>query len=164
MPHQRTTTTHERIILPADEESFDLLINHENLDPMDIVRIVGHHRVDDWKYLGPIFTGTHLYQVKLVRLGRVTNLQDARQRASQRGCRLLEGQGIIAFREKFPHADGFNPITFGGSEWERPNKRPAVTCLYTMNNDWDPYFRWSESNFHENYLWALVEQEIPPQS
>lgn len=103
--------------VPADDEWFELEVDNDQ-DPMDVVTSAGFDK-KSWTYLGPVFSGTQTYLAKLVRLGLVRNLADARERAAKLGLRLLEGQAREAFKTKYSVPDGkggsFSVVPSGGA-------------------------------------------------
>ena len=152
-------TTYEQAqanVVPADDEWFDLEVD-DGIEPMEVVTSAGYN-ARGWEYLGPTFTGKETYQVKLVRLGYVRNLAEARKRAGEMGYRLVEGQARESFKARFPKPDGKGPIVFGGSEWRHPRGSPRVACLDALRDKWYSDFDWSGDGFFDRWRWLVGGQ------
>ncbi len=146
--------------VPADDKWFELEVDND-IDPMEVV-CSAVHDTKDWKYLGPKFKGRVKYRAKLVRLGHVRNLDEARDEANKMGYRLLEGQAQEPFKKKFPKPKGKGPVVFGGSEWQSPHGGPHVIYLHDVWVEWFSYFHWSERGFRERYRWVVVNKVASP--
>jgi len=141
--------------VPGVDEWFELEVDGD-VDPMSVVTSAGYNSAN-WTFLGPTFPGKHMYRVKLVGLGYVSNLEDARQKAAAKGFRLLEGQGREPFKAAFPRHKG-RPVVFGGNEWRHPHRDRRVAVLGSLGGgSWDSSFGWSGNDFNGVYLWAVVE-------
>lgn len=146
----------KRCAIPGDDVWFDLEVDN-NINPMDLVTAAGHNISGRQQYLGPeFFSGKLTYRVKLVRLGYVGDLKEARRKADEMGYRLVEGQAREPFKTMFPKSDGKGPIIFGGSEWQDPYGRASVTFLHSFEVEWDSLFRLSSNVFHDNWRWLVV--------
>ena len=146
-------------VFPAIDEWFELEVDGD-MDPMSVVTSAGFSS-EGWKYLGPEFSGKKTYRVKLIKLGYVRNLEEARvqARAKNPKYRLLEGQAREPFKAKFPRHDG-RPVVFGGSEWQNPSMRRRVAYLDTLHGGrWDSRFDWAGPGFDDAWLWPVVEQD-----
>ena len=146
-------------VLPAIDEWFDLEVN-DDMDPMLVVSSAGFD-LKGWEYLGPQFSGKKTYRVKLIELGSVKNLEDARQKARAKNpkYRLLEGQAREPFKAKYPRHNG-RPIVFGGSVWQDPHRFRNVACLGGLRSGrWRSNFDWSGDDFVGRWLWPVVEQD-----
>lgn len=141
--------------VPANSEWFELEVDDDQ-DPITVVTSAECSPCG-WEYLGPKFAGKCTYIVKLVRLGCVRNLKEAREKADKLGLRLLEGQARESFKAKYPVPDGKSAIVFGGSEWRGPDGGALITCLYKIG-DWYSYFHWSGSIGEESCRWAVVKK------
>lgn len=135
---------------------FDLEVDNDS-DPMDVVTS-GNCDVNGREYLGPELKGQQRYRAKLVGLGYVRNLEEARKRADELGYRCVEGQAREPFKAKFPKPDGKGVITFGTSEWKNPSGNPSVACLSDFEGEWYPYFHESGDCFYGNRRWLVVEK------
>lgn len=144
--------------IPVDDEWFHLEVDN-TIDPMDVVTSAGHE-AKGWKYLGPKFPGKQTYRVKLVRLGYVRNLDEAKRKAKAIDCRLLEGQAREPFKAKFQKPDGKGPIVFGASEWQSPSGHAHVTSLFDFEGEWDSGFYWSGIDFYGYYRWLVVGKQL----
>jgi hypothetical protein len=141
---------------PPIDEWFDLEIDN-TFDPMDVVTTAGYNK-KGWTFLGPKFEGNGIRRVKLVVLGYIANLEAARVAAKAKGYRLLEGQAREPFKQKFPRHNG-RPVVFGGNEWQGPVGVRHVACLDDLHSgEWNSNFNWSDNDFNDNWLWAVVEQ------
>lgn len=141
-----------RQVVPADEEWFDLEVDND-VNPMKVVVSAGYKGIN-WGYLGPEFKGKQTYRVKLVRLGYVHNLADARKKAEERGYRLVEGQAREPFRAKFPKPTTKHLLVFGGSEWRDSFYRPCVARLGSIGEgEWTPGFSWFDTGFSHEWRW-----------
>lgn len=140
--------------IPADEEWFDLEVDYD-VDPMDVVTSAGYNP-SGWKYLGPQLSGKRTLQVKLVRLGYVRNLEEARKRADELGYRLVEGPGARALQGQVPQARRQGAVAFGGSEWQNPDGRAHVTYLIDFEVAWDSPFLWSDGDFRGDWRWLVA--------
>lgn len=152
---EQLMTTHETVAVPADDEWFELEVDND-IDPMDVVRTAGYD-LKDWKYLGPKLEGKQKYRAKLIHLGYVGNLAEARECADKIGYRLLEGQAREPFKKKYPKPDR-SPVIFGGSGWQRLGGRAIAACLRAFGIEWDSDFHWSGHGFFENCRWAAVSK------
>ena len=83
--------------MPAEDEWFELTVDN-NIDPMSVVTSAGFDATK-WEYLGPPFSGVKNYRVKLIALGYVRNLDEAKAAAKLKNPKyqLLEGQAREAF-------------------------------------------------------------------
>ena len=145
--------------MPAEDEWFELTVDN-NIDPMSVVTSAGFDATK-WEYLGPPFSGVKNYRVKLIALGYVRNLDEAKAAAKLKNPKyqLLEGQAREAFKAKYPRHNG-RPVVFGGSEWQDPNRDRRVAYLgYLHGGEWSSDFDWSERDFGGDWLWAVVEQD-----
>ncbi len=143
---------------PVEDALFDLTVDN-NVDPMTVVTSCGLDATN-WKYLGPQQSGIRIYRVKLVSLGSVRNLDEAKKAAGRLNpkFRLLEGQAREPFKEKYPRHNG-RPIVFGGSQWQDPDDSRNVAYLGTLSvGEWHSRFGWSDGDFHDDRLWPVVEQ------
>ena len=140
--------------LPADDVWFELEV-HNDINPIDVVTSAGYDP-KGWEYLGPKLSGKQTLRVKLVRLGYVRNLREAREKANKLGYRLVDGQAREPFKTKFPKPDGKGPVVFGGSEWRDPFGGPRVACLYDFGRGWGSGFHWSGGEFGGRWRWLVV--------
>jgi hypothetical protein len=140
--------------VPADDEWFNLKVDND-VDPMTVVVSAGYN-AKGWKSLGPKFTGKKTYRAKLVRLGYVRNLAEARNKAAEMGYRLVEGQARESFKAKFPKPDGKGLILFGGSEWQDPHGLACVAYLDDFEDVWDSHFNSSGHDFRDYWRWLVV--------
>lgn len=153
---QKVATAAQILTVPADDEEFDLEVDND-IDPTEVVRAAGYDP-ENWKYLGPKLSGKPKYRAKLVLLGYVRNLEEAREKADKIGYRLLEGQAREPFKKKYPEPDGKGPVIFGGSEWQRPSGDASVAYLHGFRGRWDSRFGWSGCGFSEDWRWAVVSK------
>jgi hypothetical protein len=151
------TGTYSDMVVPAIGEDFFLTVDND-INPMDIVVNAGCDP-SGWKYIGPPLSGQMSYQVKLIKLGFVNDLTEAKSEAAEMGYRLLEGQARDAFRIQYPVYDGNGGVIFGGSEWEFPDDDRRVTALAHTGNEWAPVFCWSTKDFDETDRWAVTDLE-----
>ena len=142
--------------IPADDVWFDLEVDND-INPMDVVTSGGFN-ARGWEYLGPQLSGKRTLQVKLVHLGYVRNLEEARKRADEKGHRLVEGQAQEPFKTKFPKPDGKEPIIFGGSEWWIPEGGAYAPYLYEFKVGWKLPFRSSDDNFPNFWRWLIANK------
>jgi hypothetical protein len=142
--------------VPGDDVWFDLEVDN-NINPMEVVTSAGY-TANGWKYLGPKFEGRQTYRVKLVRLGYVRNLKDARKKADKMDYRLIEGQAREPFKAKFPKPDGKGPVIFGGSGWRSPSGLSRVAYLRDFEDEWDSDFDWSDYDFSDVWRWLVVSK------
>lgn len=142
--------------VPADSEWFEFDVDN-TADPMEVVQTAGYNP-KDWKYLGPMFSGKPKYRVKLVSLGYVRNLEEAKEKADNMGYRLLEGQARAPFKKKYPKPDGRGPIVFGASEWQDPYGLAFVACVDGVGGGWHSLFYWSGFGFRAGCRWAVVSK------
>jgi len=141
--------------VPADNEWFDLDIDND-VDPMEVVTSAGYNP-SGWKYLGPKLSGKSTYRAKLICLGYMRNLEEARKRADKMGYRLVEGQAREPFKARFSKPDGKGHVIFGGSEWQDPKGHPRVACLSGFGGEWDSSsFGWSGSEFYGGWCWLVA--------
>lgn len=159
---EQLMTTHEAFAkrrlnaVPADDEWFELEVD-DDVDPMSVVTTAGYN-ADGWKYLGPKLSGKRTLRAKIVRLGYVRNLEEARKKADKLGFRLVEGQAREPFKARFPKPDdGKGPVVFGGSEWRRPHGHAGVAYLRGFRDGWGSGFYWSGRDFlGDRYRWLVV--------
>lgn len=138
--------------VPADDEEFELTINGDEVDPLDMMQRDGF---SDWRFNGPLVSGTHTRRFKIVRAGGYCrDLAEVKQRVGK----LAEGQWREAFRKKYPRPDGCGPIGFGGSTWVAPYDHRRFPYLHESGGAWYSYFRWADSAsfFLGHWRW-LVE-------
>lgn len=141
--------------VPADGELFNLEVDYD-VDPMSVVTKAGYNAYG-WKYLGSKLSGERTLQAKLIRLGYVRNLEEARKKADKLGFRFVEGQAREPFRVRFPNPDYKGPVVFGGSEWQDPDGRAHVLCLYIFAaHEWHSGFYWSDVDFYGSCRWLVV--------
>ncbi len=113
------------------------------------------------KYLGPELTGKHRYRAKLAHLGDdIRSLEEARHRAKEIGCRLVEGQALGAFVAMFPKPAGIGPIVFGGSEWRSPNGKTVIAYLFVYKGEWSPDLDESDTDFYLSRRWLVAEEPV----
>lgn len=139
--------------VPGDDEWFDLKVDND-VDPMSVVTTAGY-TASGWKYLGPNLLGKRTLQVKLIYLGYVCNLDEAKKRADEMGYRLIEGQAREPFKVRFPKPDG-RGMVFGGSRWQGPDGDANATCLLGFEGAWYSSFRWSGGGFDDDWRWLVV--------
>ena len=130
----------------------------KGIDPRSFVATCGYTLDKGWKFLGPEFgRGDKTYHARLIDLGEVESLADARDKAFKGGFRLLEGQASKSFMTTYSCNPSIRqtrniegellwedvsypsylerPIVFGGCEWESTSRslleiyRRAVPCL-----------------------------------
>lgn len=142
--------------VPADDEWFYLEVDN-GIDPMDVVTTAGLGG-EGWEYLGPKLEGKQACRVKLIRLGYVRNLDDAKKKADALGYRLLEGQARKPFKTKYPKPDGNGPVVFGGSGWQDPFGGAFVACVDGDGGAWGSDFGWSSGGWRERCRWAVVSK------
>lgn len=145
--------------MPAEDKWFELTVD-DNLDPMTVVTSAGIDPTN-WEYLRPKFSGVKTYRVKLISLGYVRGLEEAKQAAKAKNpkYRLLEGQAREPFKALYPRHNS-RPVVFGGSEWQGPSGDRSVAGLGGLyGGEWGSSFRWSERAFGDCWLWAVVEQD-----
>lgn len=140
------------LTVPAVGEEFELTLNGDEVDPLDMVRRDGEDDWEHWRFNGPRVTGTHTRRFKLVCPGYCRDLAEVKQKAGK----LAEGQWREAFRQKYPNPDGLGPIGFGGSEWLDPDSHRHFPYLGANIQPWHSYFPWDLYGFAEHWRW-LVE-------
>lgn len=141
-------------MVPADDEWFELEVD-EDVNPMSVVTTAGYD-AKGWKYLGPELSGKQKLRVKLTCFGYVRNLEEARKKAENMGCRLAEGQARESFKARFPKPEGKGSVVFGGSRWRSPDGDARVACLSDLGGGWDSNFRWSDYDFSDDWRWLVV--------
>ncbi|MEK7539869.1 MAG: hypothetical protein AAB558_01335 [Patescibacteria group bacterium] len=149
------------IPLPADGELFQLTLDGSKADPMAMVREDGYDP-NGWEFNGPALQGIQTGQFKLVRLGAVTSLADARAKAHAMKCDLAEGQWREAFKATYPHNDKGGPIAFAGetTEWVLPRSNRSFPVLDEDSEAWDSYLCWSDNDDGDDWRWLVREQLI----
>lgn len=106
-------------------------------------------------------------KVKLVRLGQVRNLADAKKKADEMGCKLLGTQARVPFMKKFPESDSKGSIVFGSSRWWRRlfgRGHPYVDYLSGLSLQsgrtcWLLRFRNWDGSFNERFRWLVVAKD-----
>ncbi|MEK9134760.1 MAG: hypothetical protein AAB451_00415 [Patescibacteria group bacterium] len=148
-------TSRRLTIVPAGGVWFNLEVI--DVDPMTVVALA-NYEVKDWKYLGPQYTGKRVRRVKLIHLGHNNNLNEARARADGMGYRLVGGQMMEPFRNKFPKYNDTGPIVFGGDEWLNPHGETRVVAyLHDISNyELLRAFRKSNSLFDKVCRWMVT--------
>ncbi|GEM_PF-1534118 len=139
------------IVIPADGEEFELTLTSEEADPIAMVCRDGYGDWQKWKYKGVEIKGTQTKRCKLVRLGYVLNLDDARQK----GRTLVDGQWREAFKKKFSQNDGKGPIGFGGvgSQWVSPDGVADFPVLDGDGAAWYSRFVWAGDGRNGRWRW-----------
>lgn len=146
--------TYSDLPVPSLDEGFPLVVDNDT-NPIEVVTAAGCN-FKGWKYIGPALSGEVTYRAKLIKLGRVPNLADAKLKAGEKGYRLLEGQAADTFSIQYPTYDGQGPVIFGGSEWEYPQGERRVAVLIPSGDAWVQDFQWSETSFGPEDRWAVV--------
>lgn len=143
---------------PKINEWFELNIENPK-NQLELVKSAGYSNWQDWKYLGPSFE-PRITKVKLIELGEISNLEEARVKAKNLNYRLLEGQAIESFKQKFPEHNN-RTIVFGGNEWQDDVRylRVAYLNCWDRGGTWSPFFYFSGRGFRELCLWLVVEQD-----
>lgn len=151
--HAIASRAEAQAAVPADDEEFELTLDGDAVDPIEMVRQSGFANPEAWKLLGPRVTEMHVRRFKLVRAGYcLGDLADVEQKAGK----LAEGQWRETFRKKYPRPDGRGPIGFGGSEWMDPLGTHVFACLFGSGAErWRPFFD-GTGGFNESWRW-LVE-------
>lgn len=143
--------------VPLDDDWFDLTID-KSIAPMDVVTSAGYN-TKGWKYLSDLqLPGRQTLRVKLVRLGYVRNLEEARESAGKLGCQLVDGQAGEPFKARFPNSDSNGPIIFGGSEWQDLIGSAKVAYLDGFWGKWRSCFYWSNGDFINYWRWLVVDK------
>ncbi|MDO8473998.1 MAG: hypothetical protein Q7S62_00365 [bacterium] len=150
-------TTHE-IVVPVEDKWFDLEIDNDK-NPLAIVLSAGHSAYN-WEYLGPELRGRQTYQVKLVRLGYVCNVERARRKANALGYRLVGGHAREPFKAKFPNNDRKGPVIFGASEWKDSYDEVVVASLDGFEGGWNESFSVSGGYFGKACRWLVVSKQL----
>ena len=146
--------------LEADE-SLTLEVN--NGVDRDKVLTLARAEAADLIFHGPVRSGKRIYRVRLIRLGHITHLGEAKLVAKEQNprFRLLEGEASVSYMSGHPrYKDG--PVAFGGSEWlHRVTRERYIAFLGHPHKGpfWSPGFAWDGSPFHENWSWAVVEDD-----
>lgn len=143
-------------VVPADDVWFDLEVDYD-ISPMEVVSSAGHDP-SGWKYIGPKLSGKRIIRAKLVRLGNVCDLEEAKKKADKLGYRLVEEQARDSFKTRFSKPDGSGPVAFGGSEWQGPLGDSDVAYLNDLRDEWSSNFNWSGNDFNDNWRWLVVSK------
>lgn len=148
-----------RIPLPADGKLFQLTLDASLAEPMAMVRGDGYDPTG-WKFNGPALKGSQSGQFKLVRLGAVTSLADARAKAHAMSVTLAEGQWREAFKAAYPNNDKAGPLAFGGeaTEWVGPDSDRYFPVLREDGRAWGSHFHWAGRDCGDGWCWLVREQ------
>jgi len=137
------------------------------INPIDIETLVGSGtQPNELSYSGPNFSGTRTYQAMAIRLRRI-DFAEAKVAASREGGRLLEGQAIPSFMEKFPrHKDkGDLPVFFGGAKFSRGDQEFILYLGLGNNGLWVVNLLRIDVDvrYKMDRLWMIVKNDDPPE-
>ncbi len=159
-----TPAKHTFSPVPKDGEEFELTLNGDEVDPLEMVRKDGLPHPEKWKFEGPRVAGKLTGRFKLIHIfgGCPDHLDDVAIKIAQGwegGWKLAEGQWREAFKERYPHHDqrATEPIYFGGSKWIAPTRGThalpeAFPCLFisegeTLSEVWGSGFHWTGGGY-----------------
>lgn len=141
--------------VPANSEIFELTLDGDAIDPMEMVRADGYDP-RNWQFQGPVVKGTQTRRFMLVQVGYCRNLDEVRQKVEAGSNTLAEGQWREAFREKYPKPTKGDLIGFGGSRWVNPFGDRSFPYLGDWGGAWRSDFGWSDDGLNGSWRW-LVE-------
>lgn len=137
---------------PADGEVFELTLDGDAVDPMEMARRDTHAR--DWKFDGTRLTGTHSRRFKLVCVGDQQGFDAVRTALVAHG-RIPEGQWRDAFKAAYPLPD--NLVGVADPSWVRRSGRRFFPTVHTGRSGGDTDFHWAGfESFSDDFHW-LVE-------
>lgn len=126
--------------VPADGEVFELTLDWDTVDPMEMVRADGYDP-EGWEFQDPRVEGVQTRRFELVQVGYYCqNLDEVRAKVEARGETLAEGQWREAFRVKYPKPDRAILIGFGGSLWVDPYGYRRFPYLGEFRGSWGSRF------------------------
>jgi len=140
---------------PAPGEIFELMLDGDALDPMEMVRADGYHPEEGWKFNGPRIEGFQARRFKLTRVGYCRNLDEVKKRVKVAGEKLAEGQWREAFKFTYPRPDRDILIGFGGSKWVFPDGSLDVPFLDALGVRWHSGFRGADGSFDGRWYWLV---------
>lgn len=136
--------------IPPDGEKFELTINGDEVDPMEMVKADGYKNPRIWEFGGGPskweyncrrVEGIQTTHFKLVRAHKYQlSVQDVNEELGKHGGLAL-GQWRESFRKKY-HPDGKGPIGFAGSTWVDPHGDLLFPYLVDGGGVWRSDFHW----------------------
>lgn len=147
------TPAPDTLAVPKDGEIFELTLNAEDADPIEMVRGDGYNNADNWEFKGPRVTGTQTKKFKLVSIGYQPNAEAVNKALAEHGTSAL-GQWREVFKKKYPHPDGKGPICFTGSEWVPPGRRRRFPCVLIVRGVWCSDFLWIDG-FRDDWRFVV---------
>ncbi len=116
-----------RLWVPDDREVFELLLDGDTVDPMEMARAYNLDTTG-WKFEGPAVESTQTCRFKLVWVGYCRDLDEVRRKVeANAGETLAEGQWREAFKVAYLPCNG--DFGFGGSRWTDSLGRSHFACL-----------------------------------
>lgn len=147
--------------VPRIDEEFELTLNFDEVDPIEMVIRDGHPNPEKWKFNGSRVIGIQTARFKLLHLGWNCMHFEAVNGQVPRGCTLAEGQWREAFREKYPSPCiwGKGTICFGRFEWLSPDSYdfPTLISDHERSEVWRSRFHWDGgfTNFSVKLRWLV---------
>lgn len=133
--------------LPKDGEVFELTIDGDAVDPIEMVRGDGYNNPEQWQFNGPKVVGTQTRRFKLVGVGYQRNGGAINKVIAKHGTPAL-GQYREAFKEKY----GCRKLVgFTGSEWVDPFGR-RFPCVREGFSD---FFLFFDEDFDDRWRFAV---------
>ncbi len=135
---------------PADDEAFELELDGDAIDPLQMVRNDGY--TGEWKFNGPKVQGKQKAIFKLIRVGYCANVAAVKAKKLPEGTSLAEGEWREPFKAKYPQQDGNGPVGFAGSEWLDPDGDVSFPFVGDCGRSG---FDWVEGDFDGRWRWLV---------
>lgn len=157
------TISYERIkllSLPKDEQIFQLRLDYNNFNPLDIVAAAGFEK-RGWLYAGPAFKGQRIIYAMLMRFGCGVNLAKAEERTRDFGYKLLPVHARETIITQYA-PDKESIIVFDGAQFRSPSGvlRTPFIIGDKDNSAWKTGLYYSADKWDINPRWAVIVSEV----
>lgn len=149
----------DRVIVPNDDEWFDLMVDYNAVQTREYVRLSGYDPCG-WRFAGHHQRGKELHRVKLVRIPGFISVKNnglAEELLEQMGYRVADAAARESFAGKYQWIISGDFIFFGRSPWEdKRGRRPfASLCPDSVWRCWCRGFRWDFEAVFERCRWVV---------
>lgn len=149
------------VSLPKIGEVFELTLNADEVNLIEIVCVGRGYSPKGWKHKGKRLKGIHTRHFKLEELtGDLCDANVIREELATRGS-LPEGVWIAAFNSAYPHppAQGKVSIAVADPSWKAPSSDRCFPALSSRTDPWTFRFEPFNRTRLNRWLWLVGVNE-----
>ena len=142
--------------IPANNMEFELTLNGDEVDPIEMVRKDGYNNPEKWKFDGARFSAFLARRFKLVGIGYCRNFDKVLSKLSKHG-EIPLGQWREAFEKKYRRPTPGDVIGIADASWVNPSGYRYFPCVHEDGEAWySDFYRTDDDHFRAYWRWLVA--------